>query len=130
MSFQEVSESNFRTVVSGLKKDGWKLHRVSGAHHIFKHPDSKKLVIVPKHSKDIGPGILKSIKKQSSLSEDGGIVGTGSAIPAVNTQSTGEAEIAANPPVRKKKKLEFGLLQRSAPGQVPRKLRQIISKEK
>jgi len=62
------------------------------------------------------------------LEEDA--VGTSSAIPAVNTQSTGEAEISANPPVKKKKRLEFGILTRTDPGQVPRKLRDIISKEK
>lgn len=63
------------------------------------------------------------------LKEDGGAVGTASAIPAVNTQSTGEADIAANPPVfRKKKKLEFGLIQRPNPVS-PKPLRKIIGND-
>lgn len=65
------------------------------------------------------------------LDEDGamgtGAVGTSSNIPANNTDSTGEAEIAANPPVRKKKKTD--LFKRSAPG-VPKTLSQILKREK
>ena len=67
------------------------------------------------------------------INEDGGAagaVGTASPVPAVNTQSTGEAEIAANPPVnkKKKKKLEFGLIQRPNPVS-PKPLRSILNND-
>ena len=66
------------------------------------------------------------------INEDGGAagaVGTASPVPAVNTQSTGEADIAANPPVfRKKKKLEFGLIKRPNPVS-PQPLRSILNRD-
>jgi len=67
------------------------------------------------------------------IQEDGGAagaVGTTSAVPTVNTQSTGEAEIAANPPVfrKKKRKLEFGMIQRPNPVN-PKPLRSIVGRD-
>lgn len=127
-----LDEAKFREVVSDISKLGWKLDRIKGSHHVFKHPKSTKNVIVVNHgNKDLSPGLHKKIQRVSRMIEEDGAVGTTSAIPAVNTQSTGEADIAANPPVfKKKKKLEFGLIKRSAPVGVPKTLRQIISKEK
>ena len=58
------------------------------------------------------------------LQEDGVV----SAVPAVNTGSTGEAEIAANPPVKKKKRTN--LLQRAMPiTRPPKSLRAIVGKD-
>ncbi len=57
--------------------------------------------------------------------QEDGAVGTSSAVPAVNTQSTGEADIAANPPVFKRKKTS--ILQRTMPiTRPPKSLRQIL----
>ncbi len=60
--------------------------------------------------------------------EEDGAVGTASVVPAVNTQSTGEADIAANPPVFKKKKLT--MLQRTMPvTRPPKSLRDIVGRD-
>ncbi len=57
------------------------------------------------------------------LQEDGVV----SAVPAVNTQSTGEADIAANPPVKKKRTT---LLQRAMPiTRPPKSLRDIVGRD-
>lgn len=132
MDYESLDEAKFRDVVSGLSKKGWSLARVSGSHHIYKHPKSKETISVPRHTKDISPGVATQIQRKSQMvSEDGamgaGAVGTTSDIPANNTDVSGVAGIAKNPPIKKKK---IDLLKRPAPIGVPRKLRQIISKEK
>ena len=122
-----LDEANFKQIVSSITKDGWKLHRVRGSHHIFKHPESDKNVVVVNHgNKDLSPGLYKKIQRVSGMVKEDGEVGTTSSIPAVNTQSTGEAEIAAKPPVKKKKKLD--LLTRSMQSP-PKTLRSIIGHE-
>lgn len=117
-----LDEVRYKDLVADVKKKGWVYHRSSASHDIYKHPRAKHHLSIPNHPKDIPTGTLKQIQRKSMILEDG----VASAVPAVNTQSTGEAEIAANPPVSKKKKTN---LFTRTPG-VPRTLRQIISKEK
>lgn len=45
-----------------LEKHGYVLTRVKGSHYIFQKP-GRKLIILPKNSKDISPGILCKIKR-------------------------------------------------------------------
>jgi predicted RNA binding protein YcfA (HicA-like mRNA interferase family) len=58
---------NSRELINQLEAAGWKLERVKGSHHQFKHPDHKLLVTVPHPRKDLGVGLVKSIKKQAGL---------------------------------------------------------------
>jgi predicted RNA binding protein YcfA (HicA-like mRNA interferase family) len=44
-------------VIAALKADGWTLDRVTGSHHIFRHPVKLGKVTVP-HRKDIPIGTL------------------------------------------------------------------------
>jgi predicted RNA binding protein YcfA (HicA-like mRNA interferase family) len=47
------------------------LYRVRGSHHQFVHPDRpERLVIVPYHGGDLRLGTLRSIIKQTGLSEE------------------------------------------------------------
>jgi predicted RNA binding protein YcfA (HicA-like mRNA interferase family) len=51
-----------------LEADGWVLARTKGSHRQFKHPVKRGTVTVAgKRSKDLPPGILKSIVKQAAL---------------------------------------------------------------
>ncbi|MBW3656328.1 MAG: type II toxin-antitoxin system HicA family toxin [Gemmatimonadetes bacterium] len=55
-------------VVAMLEADGWVLARTKGSHRQFKHPVKRGTVTVAgKRSKDVPPGILKSIVKQAAL---------------------------------------------------------------
>lgn len=56
-----------RTVIKRLKEDGWFLVGVVGDHHQFKHPSKKGRVTIPHPVKDIKPGTLKSIERQSGV---------------------------------------------------------------
>ena len=50
-----------------LEKDGWKLVRVTGSHHHFKHPLKPGVVTVPHPRRDIPIGTLRSIERQANL---------------------------------------------------------------
>ena len=54
-------------LIAELKADGWKLDRVSGSHHMFKHPTKPGTVVVPNPKKDLGQGLVKAIRKQAGL---------------------------------------------------------------
>ena len=54
-----------------LEQKGFLLKRVSGSHHVYFHPQLKKIVIVPVHgNKDIPTGTFFSILKQAGISKD------------------------------------------------------------
>ncbi|WP_252180613.1 type II toxin-antitoxin system HicA family toxin [Endozoicomonas sp. 4G] len=50
-----------------MEAAGWKLDRVRGSHHIFKHPDFNRSVPIPHPKKDLKQGTLKAIRKQAGL---------------------------------------------------------------
>jgi predicted RNA binding protein YcfA (HicA-like mRNA interferase family) len=54
-------------VVRALEADGWRLARVNGSHHHFRHPAKPGTVTVPHPRKDIPPGTLKSIERQAGI---------------------------------------------------------------
>lgn len=56
-----------REIIELLKRNGWKLHRIKGSHHQFKHQDKPILVTVPHPEKDLPIGTIKSILKQAGL---------------------------------------------------------------
>jgi len=58
---------NSRDVIKAVEADGWKLHRVRGSHHHYKHPTKPGLVTVPHPKKDIPEGTLRSIEKQAGI---------------------------------------------------------------
>lgn len=58
---------NSRELIRMLEIDGWRLKRVRGSHHQFKHPERPGLVTVPHPEKDLPKGTINSIKKQAGL---------------------------------------------------------------
>ena len=56
-----------REVIRKLVANGWRLLRVSGSHHHFKHPTKPGIVTVPHPAKDFPIGTLKSIERQSGV---------------------------------------------------------------
>lgn len=58
---------NSSRLIRMLEDDGWKLVRVSGSHHHFKHPVKRGLVTVPHPRKDLPIGTVKSILKTAGL---------------------------------------------------------------
>jgi predicted RNA binding protein YcfA (HicA-like mRNA interferase family) len=57
--------------IKALERAGFKLERISGSHHHFKHPNDPTLFVsVPYHNKDIKTGTLAAIIKQTGLTVD------------------------------------------------------------
>ena len=55
-----------RELIKLLNKNGYVFVRQSGSHAIYKKP-SKKIIVVPIHSKDIPTGTLRSILKDAEI---------------------------------------------------------------
>ena len=56
-----------RDLIKLIEADGWRLVRVSGSHHHFKHPVKPGLVTVPHPKHDLPAGTANSIMKQALL---------------------------------------------------------------
>jgi predicted RNA binding protein YcfA (HicA-like mRNA interferase family) len=63
-----VAGVKVRDVVRMLERDGWRLVRVRGSHHHYRHPSKPGVVTVPgSGNDDLAPGTLRSIYKQAGL---------------------------------------------------------------
>ena len=58
---------NSRDVIRALEADGWAQVAQKGSHVQFKHPSKPGRVTVPHPKRDLPPGTLRSIERQSSL---------------------------------------------------------------
>ena len=56
-----------RTVIRMLEAGGWRLVRVTGSHHHFRHPERPGTTTVAHPLKDIPHGTLRSIERQSGV---------------------------------------------------------------
>jgi len=54
-------------LIKELTKDGWVLDRVSGSHHIYKHPTKPEHLSVPHPKKDLGVGLVAKLRKAAGL---------------------------------------------------------------
>jgi predicted RNA binding protein YcfA (HicA-like mRNA interferase family) len=57
-----------RAVIRFLERNGFVLDHVSGSHHIFYQPVTKRRAVVPKHNRDIPTGTLLSLLKEAGFS--------------------------------------------------------------
>jgi predicted RNA binding protein YcfA (HicA-like mRNA interferase family) len=56
-----------RELIKELQLAGWFLDRTKGSHPTFRHPQKSHAVTVPHPKKDLGPGLVKAIRKQAGL---------------------------------------------------------------
>lgn len=60
---------NGRELAEHLKKNGWKLDRIKGSHHIF-IKKGRRAVPVPVHgTRDLPKGLVSAILKQAELKQ-------------------------------------------------------------
>jgi predicted RNA binding protein YcfA (HicA-like mRNA interferase family) len=62
--------TNSRDIKRRLEKEGWVLERVTGSHHVFKHPQTSDTVVLPHPKKDLGPGLVRAIYRQAKWKRD------------------------------------------------------------
>jgi predicted RNA binding protein YcfA (HicA-like mRNA interferase family) len=55
------------TLIRELRAAGWVLDRVRGSHHVFRHPDRARPLVVSPPKKDLGIGPVAAIRKQAGL---------------------------------------------------------------
>ena len=53
-----------------LQKAGFKTDHVTGSHYILFHPETKKRITLPFHSKSLPKGTIYSILKSAGLSKE------------------------------------------------------------
>jgi len=58
---------NSGALIRELKAAGWQLDRVRGSHHVFTHPARPGHVVVPHPKKDLGKGLVASIRKAAGI---------------------------------------------------------------
>ena len=63
----EVMKTTAKELLKLLKKNGWYIERTHGSHHILKHKDIKKLIVLPLHNTDMKPGVLSNILHDAGL---------------------------------------------------------------
>jgi len=54
-------------LIREMQRAGWRLDRVNGSHHVYKHPERLGIVVVPHPKKDLGLGLVKAIRKQAGI---------------------------------------------------------------
>ena len=52
-------------LIREIQAMGWKLERVRGSHHVFRHAERSGLVVVPHPKKDLGKGLVAAIRKHA-----------------------------------------------------------------
>lgn len=58
-------------IIKILEMKGFILKRVTGGHHVYSHPETKRRVVVPVHSgRDIAKGTLLEILKEAGLTRE------------------------------------------------------------
>ena len=54
-----------------VEKIGWRLNRVKGSHQIYTKENSSVILVIPVHgNRDLPPGTLKSILRDTGLTEN------------------------------------------------------------
>ena len=61
---------NSRDIKRRLEQEGWILTRMTGSHHVFKHPTIKPIVVLPHPKKDLGIGLVRNIYRQAQWKFD------------------------------------------------------------
>ena len=59
-----------REIVKILQKLGYIKKRQTGSHLIMYNPESKKIIPVPMHTKELKKGLVRGIIKQAQSSEE------------------------------------------------------------
>ena len=62
--------TNSRDIIRRLQQDGYRLVRVKGSHHQFKHSVTERRVTVPHPRKDIPLNTVRSIYDQAEWAKD------------------------------------------------------------
>jgi predicted RNA binding protein YcfA (HicA-like mRNA interferase family) len=57
-------------LIRALERKGWRIHRISGSHHILIHDELERAVTVPVHNRELKMGTLLSILRVAGIRRD------------------------------------------------------------
>lgn len=61
-------ETKTERIKHRLEQDGWYLTRHGSGHDIYRHPDIKGIITLPRH-KAVSPGVARSIARKAGWPE-------------------------------------------------------------
>jgi predicted RNA binding protein YcfA (HicA-like mRNA interferase family) len=61
-----VWHMNSRELIAELIAAGWRLGRVNGSHHRFKHPTKLGTLVVPHPKNDLGKGLVQALRRHAT----------------------------------------------------------------
>jgi mRNA interferase HicA len=67
---KKLPQATPNETVKTLEKFGFILQRQRGSHAILYHPENKRMVVVPIHSKTLTPFFLSTLLKQAGINSD------------------------------------------------------------
>ena len=59
-----------REIVKFLERNGFVLDHISGSHHIYYNPTSKRRAVVPHHNREIPKGTLVSLLREAGFTRE------------------------------------------------------------
>ena len=59
-----------RELIRALERKGWRVHRISGSHHVLVHAELRRAITVPVHNRELKMGTLISILRVAGISRD------------------------------------------------------------
>jgi predicted RNA binding protein YcfA (HicA-like mRNA interferase family) len=59
-----------RDIISRLRREGFELVSIRGSHQKFRHPETRRVVIVVHPDRDIAVGTVRAIYKQAGWTKD------------------------------------------------------------
>ncbi|MDQ3937408.1 MAG: type II toxin-antitoxin system HicA family toxin [Chloroflexota bacterium] len=57
-----------KELITALERRGWQLDRIRGSHHILVHPELRRAVTVPVHTRELKRGTLSAILRSADIS--------------------------------------------------------------
>ena len=59
-----------RQLIRALERQGWRVDRVSGSHHILIHEELGRAITVPRHNRELKVGTLMGILRVTGVDRD------------------------------------------------------------
>lgn len=53
-----------------LERAGFEIDRIKGSHHVLYHRETKKMVVVPFHKKELPKGTMHAILRSAEISSE------------------------------------------------------------
>lgn len=63
-----ITDMKWNEFIKIAKAHGWRLERSGSRHDVYKHPERKDLLIIPRHgAEEIKTGLFNKLKKQVGI---------------------------------------------------------------